>query len=122
GSVTRAVMGRLGAVYVEQGELHHAGAHRRQTLEEARQQGDRDDVAHAQIGLMQLSYEWNALEAAAQQAREAFEIGEQLADDEFLSQAALMLAQIEHARGQIAAAQQRVATLLGQLQSQRGLR
>jgi LuxR family maltose regulon positive regulatory protein len=119
---TRAIIGMLSEVYVEQGELHQAAANIRQTLAEARQQGDRDDVAHAQISLMQLSYEWNALEAAEQQAREAFDISEQLDDTEFQAQATLMLAQIEHARGQTAAAQQRVAGLLGQLQSQRGLR
>jgi LuxR family maltose regulon positive regulatory protein len=119
---TRAIIGMLSGVYVEQGELHQAAAHMRQTLAEAREQGDHDDVAHAQISLMQLSYEWNALDAAEQQAREAFEIGEHLADDEFKAQATLMLAQIEHARGQTAAAQQRVASLLDQLQSLRALR
>jgi LuxR family maltose regulon positive regulatory protein len=119
---TRAISGMLGAVYVEQGELHQAAAYMRQTLSEARQHDDRDDVAHAQIGLMPLAYEWNALDEAEQQAREAFEIGEQLADQEFQSQAQLMLAQIEHARGQIDAAQQRLISLLGQIQPQRGLR
>jgi len=121
-SFTRAIIGMLSAVYVEQGELHQAAALMRQTLAEARQQGDRDDVVHAQIGLMQLSYEWNALEAAEQQAREAFEIGEQLADDEFQAQAALMLAQIDHARGRTATAQQRITALLDQIQLQRALR
>jgi LuxR family maltose regulon positive regulatory protein len=121
-SFTRAIIGMLSGVYIEQGELHQAAAHMRQTLAEAREQGDRDDVAHAQLGLMQLSYEWNALEAAEQQAREAFEIGEQLADDEFQAEATLMLAQIEHARGRTTAAQQRVASLIGRLQAQRALR
>jgi LuxR family transcriptional regulator, maltose regulon positive regulatory protein len=121
-SFTRAIIGMLSGVYIEQGELHLAAAHMRQTLSEARQQGDHDDVAHAQIVLMYLSYEWNALDAAEQQAHEAFAIGEQLDDLEFQAQATLMLAQIEHARGQTAAAQQRIAALLSQLQSQRGLR
>ncbi|MEP7188950.1 MAG: hypothetical protein ABI901_07175, partial [Roseiflexaceae bacterium] len=119
---TRAIIGMLGAVYVEQGELHMAAAHMRQTLAEARQQDDRDDVAHAQGGLMQLAYEWNALDAAEQQAHETFAIGEQLDDLEFQAQATLMLAQIERARGRTAAAQQRIATLLGQIESQRALR
>jgi LuxR family transcriptional regulator, maltose regulon positive regulatory protein len=119
---TRAIIGMLSEVYIEQGELHQAAANIRQTLAQARQQGDYDDVAHAQIGMMQLSYEWNALEAAEQQAHEAFAISEQLDDLEFQAQATLMLARIEHARGQSAAAQQRVASLLDQLQSQRALR
>jgi LuxR family maltose regulon positive regulatory protein len=94
----------------------------RQTLNEARQHGDQDDVAHAQLGLMQLSYEWNSLDAAEQQAREALMIGEQLEDAEFQAQTTLMLAQIAHARGLATAAQQMVAGLLDQLQSQRALR
>ncbi len=119
---TRAIIGMLAAVYVEQGELHQAATYMRQTLAAAHQQDDRDDVGHAQIGLMQLSYEWNALEAAEQQAREAFAIGEQLDDLEFQAQATLMLAQIEHARARTDAALQRITRLLDQIGSQRALR
>ncbi|MEO7910854.1 MAG: LuxR C-terminal-related transcriptional regulator, partial [Roseiflexaceae bacterium] len=119
---TRAIIGMLSAVYVEQGELHLAATHMQQTLAEARQQDDRDDVAHAQGGLMQLAYEWNTLDTAEQQALETLAIGQQMDDLEFQAQAMLMLAQLEHARGQTDAAQQRIATLLDQIGSQRALR
>jgi LuxR family transcriptional regulator, maltose regulon positive regulatory protein len=116
---TRAIIGMLSAVYIEQGELHLAAAQTRQTLAEARQLGDRDDVGHAQIILMTLAYQWNMLDDAELRAREAFEIGAQLDDMAFQAYATLMLAQIECARGQVVAAKRRVAALIDQLQALR---
>jgi ATP/maltotriose-dependent transcriptional regulator MalT len=112
---TRATTNMLAGVYVEQGELHRAAVCYRQVLAEAREQEDRDDIGHAQLGLAQLFYEWNELEAAQQAAQEAFDLGQQLADEEFRTQAILVLARVEHARGESTSAQQRLAALLSQM-------
>jgi LuxR family transcriptional regulator, maltose regulon positive regulatory protein len=115
---TRATTNTLAGVYFEQGELHRAAACYRQVLAEARAQEDRDDIAHAQLGLAQLFYEWNELESAQQAAQEAFDLGQQLADEEFRTQAILVLARVEHARGESTSAQQRFAAFLSQMPPQ----
>jgi LuxR family transcriptional regulator, maltose regulon positive regulatory protein len=112
---TRATTNMLAGVYFERGELHRAAVCYRQVLAEARAQEDRDDIGHAQLGLAQLFYEWNELEAAQQAAQEVFDLGQQLADEEFRTQATLVLARVEHARGESTSAQQRLAALLSQM-------
>jgi LuxR family maltose regulon positive regulatory protein len=108
----RATIAMLGGVYFEQGKLHEAAMRYRQVLHEAREQEDRDDIAHALLGLIHISYEWNDLSTAEQQAQEALELGELLADEAFQLQAALMLARIQNARGQTSTAQQCLDALL----------
>jgi LuxR family maltose regulon positive regulatory protein len=108
----RATTAMLSGVYIEQGKLHEAAIGYRQVLHEAREQEDRDDIAHALLGLIHISYEWNDLSTAEQQAQEVLELGELLADEAFQLQAALMLARIQHARGQTSTAQQRLDALL----------
>ncbi len=73
------------------------------------------DKSRALLGLAQLSYEWNALEEAWQQAQEALDLGTGLMDATLQVQAALVLAAIEQARGQTAAAGQRLHALFARL-------
>ncbi len=119
---TRATGGMICGVLVEQGRLHEAAAQGQRLLAEARACGDRDDIGHALAGLMQISYEWNTLDAAEQEAQAAHEAGTQLGDEEFQAQAALLLAQLDQARGQTAAALRRTAGLLAWLQPHPSLR
>lgn len=112
----RATLGMLSEVYVEQGLLHQALRNCRQLLAEARAQLDWDDVANALLGCAALDYRWNALEQAEQTALEAQQIGVQYREQEFVVHAALLLAQIEHARGQSGAARRRLGELIDRLQ------
>lgn len=116
---TRANTGMLSQISFEQGELHRSSGYLRQMLAEAREEGDRDDIAHAQLGLAQLSYEWNDLQAAERQAQEAFDLGRQFANEEFQVQATLILVRVEHARGETGPALQRLASLLSRLPPRR---
>jgi LuxR family maltose regulon positive regulatory protein len=105
----------LGKIYYEQAALHRAEGIYRQVLALARGAGDSDDTAHALQGLAAVAYEHNEVATAEQQAREALDIGKQLADTELQVEAALLLAQVEHARGQSQAALQRCASLSSML-------
>ncbi len=115
----RSGMVLLGAVYFGQGELHLATEHCRQALTEAREVGDGDDIGPTQLGLAQILYEWNELEAAGQAAQEAYDLGVQLAYPRLQVQAALMLVRVQHAQGQTRLAQQRLAALMAQVLPQR---
>jgi LuxR family transcriptional regulator, maltose regulon positive regulatory protein len=108
----RATRGMLSGVSIEQGELRYACEQLRQIQAEARVQEDRDDIAHTQLGLAQIMYQWNDLQAAEQAAHETLEIGEAMQVEEFLFRATLRLALIEHARGQSIQAQQRLISWL----------
>jgi LuxR family maltose regulon positive regulatory protein len=77
--------------------------------------GDLFDKANALLGLAGLSYEWNVLETAEQQAQEALDLGTCLADENLQAQASLVLAAIEQARGQAAEAQQQLHALFARL-------
>lgn len=101
----------LGKIYYEQAALHRAEGIYRQVLALARGAEDGDDTAHALQGLAAVAYEHNELATAEQQAQEARDIGKQIADTELQVEAALLLARIEHARGQSQAALQRCASL-----------
>ena len=105
----------LSMVCFEQGELHLSAEYYRQMLEEARKAEDQDDIGQASLGLALLSYEWNDLLTAEQQAQEALECGQLLASHEFQVQSTLLLARIEHARGQTRSAQQRCTALQARL-------
>ncbi|QBD76116.1 hypothetical protein EPA93_08880 [Ktedonosporobacter rubrisoli] len=113
----RAAGGILGGVYLEQGELHYAAEQFRQIEAEARAQEDRDDIAHMQLGLTQIEYQWNQLDATEQAAREMLEIGEQLNVEEFQALATARLALVEHAKGQSTQAQQRLTAWLAHHQT-----
>lgn len=113
----RAAGGILSGVYLEQGELHYAAERFRQIQAEARTQGDRDDIAHTQLGLTQIEYQWNHLDAAEWAACEMLEIGEQLNVEEFQALATARLALVEHACGQSTPAQQRLIVWLARHQT-----
>ena len=102
----------LGRTYFEHGEMHLAAEYFRQILASARPEQDFDDIGDAQLGLARISYEWNQLADAEQQALEAFELGERLANEELCVQASLILARVEQVQGQSVQAQQRCWTLL----------
>lgn len=110
-ALTRANAAMLHVVTFERGELHRAEEFFRQMLAEARRENDRDDIAHAQLFLAQIHYEWNDLQLADQEAGEALELGQYLGNEEFQMQAALLQARIEQARGSTEIALQRCAQL-----------
>jgi LuxR family maltose regulon positive regulatory protein len=108
----RATRGMLSGMFVEEGALRYAAEQFRQMLAEARAQEDHDDIAHTQLGLARILYEWNQLAEAEQSAREGEALGEQLQEEEFLYMAALRLARIEQARGQSEQARERLSAWL----------
>lgn len=108
----RASRGMLSGVSVEQGELHHAAEQFHQVQAEARVQEDYDDIAHTQLGLAQIAYQWNNLEEARRATQEALEIGNRMNMEEFQALATARLALIEHAQGQTAQARQRLQAWL----------
>lgn len=113
---TRATSALLGEVCIEQGTLRLAAEYYRQMLSEAREQEDLNDIGHAQVGMAQLFYEWNELAEAEHALQEAADIGKLLAHEELQVQAALLQARIASARGQVASAGQRYASLLARMQ------
>ncbi len=106
----RVVQLALGEVCRGQGELHQAAEHYHQVLAEAGE--DPTDRAKALLGLAQLAYTWNDLEAADRHAQAALDLGQQLADRAIEAQASLLLARVQHAYGQTTPALQRLAMLL----------
>ncbi|MDQ2904143.1 MAG: hypothetical protein M3Y81_11385, partial [Chloroflexota bacterium] len=98
-AIMRANTVLLSRVYYEHGELHLAARHSREMLVSARQEQDYDDIGDAQLGLAQISYEWNDLAAAQQQATEALEMGQRLANEEVQVEATLVLVRIKQAQG-----------------------
>ncbi len=101
----------LGKVYYEQAALHKAEELYHQVLALAREAHDDHDTVHALQSLAAIAYEHNELATAEQQAREALDIGEQIANTEQQVEAGLLLAHVEHARGQREAALRRCASL-----------
>ena len=108
----RASRGMLSWVSIEQGELYHAAEQFRQMQAEARVQEDYDDMAHTQLGLAQIAYQWNNLEEARRAAQEVLEIGERMGMEEFQALSTVRLALIEHAQGQTVQARQRLLSWL----------
>jgi LuxR family maltose regulon positive regulatory protein len=114
----RATLLALAEAYRLQGALRQAAELYRAVLRTAGE--DLFDTGKALLGLAQLSYEWNALEEAAQEAQEALDLGTDLMDATLQVQAALVLAAIEQGRGQTAAAQQRLHSLFAGLSAGKG--
>jgi LuxR family maltose regulon positive regulatory protein len=115
----RANLVMLSVVCFEQGELHLASEYYQRMFREAREDNDLDDIGQSCLGLSQLSYEWNDLPAAEQQAQEAFEMGRLIANYDYQVQTTLLLARIEHKPGQQTAAQHRCIALLARLSTQK---
>lgn len=102
----------LAMVHLEQGALHLASDGFHRVVQEAREVGDREDLVPALIGLAQLAYEWNDLEAAEQAAQEAWDVSEQAENREGLVRSAFVLARIWFLQGQKLLVQQRLTSLL----------
>lgn len=111
-ALLRANSALLNLVSYEQGHLRQAAEFFHQMYAEAREEDDHDDIAHSSLLLAWLSYEWNNLQEAEQQAQETLRLGQQIGNEEFQIQAELVLARVEHARGQKVQAQQRCLALL----------
>jgi LuxR family maltose regulon positive regulatory protein len=116
----RAALLTLGEVYVAQaylGQAQHLYEHVLATAGD-----DRFDQALALIGLAKLAYEWNDLAFAERRIAEAQAIGNQIVDqmgrqlveDALLIPAALLLANVQHARGELEQARQTLHDLSGQ--------
>jgi LuxR family maltose regulon positive regulatory protein len=116
---TRATITMLGEVYYAQGTLQQAAGYFRLVLEQAREREDLDDICHALLGLANLSYEWNDLDGAWGAAQETLDLGELLGHEAHRAQATIMLARVQHARGQTVQAQQQLAGLLARIQPAR---
>jgi LuxR family maltose regulon positive regulatory protein len=105
----RATTNMLARAFFEQGELHRSCTYYQGALHEAREgYVHSDDMAYALCGLAHISYERNELEMARQQAEEALAIGLYLEQEFHEVQATLLLARIQHAHGETAAARQRL--------------
>ncbi len=109
----RATLLALGETCLLEGALHQAAAYFREVSASAGE--DLFDKAKALLGLARLSYEWNALEEARQEAEEALDLGTCLADESVQTQASLVLTEIAHARGAREHAQQQLHALLAQM-------
>ncbi|GHP00103.1 LuxR family transcriptional regulator [Reticulibacter mediterranei] len=114
--LTRGLLLLIGACNYVLGELQQAHEYYQQVLSAARRQSDREVLARALLGLANIAFEWNDLAHSEQQVGEALALApEDLSD--LRNDAALQLAQIAHARGQITSAQQQIAVLLARLQT-----
>jgi len=112
----RATANMLARAFFEQGELHHSFEYYQRTLHKAREEyAHSDDIAYALFGLALISYERNELEMAWQQAEEVLTIGQSLEKEFHEVQANLLLARIQHVRGETVAARQRLDALLARL-------
>ena len=117
----RATKGMLSAASFELGALRQASTLYRQMQSEARAQEDSDDIAHTQLGLAHIAYQWNNLEEARRAAQEALEIGEQMEVEEFQALANARLALVDHALGDADQARQRLNTWLTRGQTPKSL-
>lgn len=95
-----ATTNMLATVFFEQGALSRAAEYYQRALGEARERMYSDDMGYALLGLARIAYERNELEAAQQQAEEVLAIGKSLAHEGHEIQATLLLARVQHARGE----------------------
>ena len=111
--LSRATTNMLARAFFERGELHRPFEYYQEALHKAREgHAHSDDMAHTLFGLARISYERNELEVAWQQAEEVLAISQSLAQEFHEVQATLLLARIQHARGETAAARRRLDSLL----------
>jgi len=108
--VTLIATWNLGQLYREQGQLHQAAQVYRHALNFVDQQSEANRqslwslTGRLHIGLAELMFQWNDLEAAEQQATLGIKLGEQEQESSALTGGYLVLAQIEQARGNSVAA------------------
>jgi LuxR family maltose regulon positive regulatory protein len=73
------------------------------------------DKGWALLGLARLSYEWNTLASAEQEAQAAYQLGVRLDDEALQVAAALVQLRAQHARGRTAHAQQQLYALIARI-------
>jgi LuxR family maltose regulon positive regulatory protein len=105
----------LAALCALQGKLRESAMLYQKVLDSAGD--DLADQSQALLGLARLAYEWNEMDTAETQAREALSISALVGDEAHQIQAALILANIQHARGESALARQQFAALLARAQT-----
>jgi LuxR family transcriptional regulator, maltose regulon positive regulatory protein len=110
---TRAMLIVLGDMCSLHGELHQAAELYRTVLATAGE--DISDKGKVLSGLARLSYEWNNLDNAEQEAQEALDIGKLLADETLEVHASFVLARIQHVRGRTVDALHILHALLAQI-------
>src|SRR5260221_1367090 len=111
--LSRATTNMLARVLFEQGELHRPFEYYQGVRNLAGEgYAHSDDIAHAIFGLARISYERNELDMAWQQAEEVLAIGQSLALEFHEVQAILLLARVQHPRGETAKARLRLDALL----------
>ncbi|QBD77154.1 tetratricopeptide repeat protein [Ktedonosporobacter rubrisoli] len=106
----RAIRLELGELYIQQGELRRAAETYQPIPAEAGE--DFFDRGKSLLGLAQLSYEGNMLDAASEEAQAARDLGQRLLDDGIQIRAGLVLAQVQYARGYAEQANQQIAELV----------
>ncbi len=109
---TLAAIGVLGEVCYQQGEYDQAVYYFEQALRDAvGDEGMLDDQSNALCGLSAIAYERDDLQAAEQYAARALELGQRRHEEKRQVEASLILAQVQHARGQTPQAQSRLQAL-----------
>jgi LuxR family maltose regulon positive regulatory protein len=106
----RAIRLELGELFIQQGELRQAAETYQQVYAEAG--ADLFDRAKSLLGLAQLAYEGDRLDAASEEAEAARDLGLRLSDEEIQIRAALVLAKAQYARGDVEQAYQHLADLV----------
>ncbi len=107
---TMLSVANLSLLLFERGELQAAAALCRRVIAEAETAGALHSPALASVrgALAHVLYEWDELEAARQEARTALELGERSGHAAAVAYGSIVLARIEAARGDAAAAAQLV--------------
>ena len=112
----QAVTLSLAEIAAQQGDFDQALEYADLVMAAASPRDDMlDDQGQSALILAGVAYERDDLPAAERHAARAAEVGRQTSDETLLTQSELLLAQIEHARGQTAAAQQRLQALTARL-------
>jgi LuxR family maltose regulon positive regulatory protein len=111
GNVYMAVLAlcNLAQLHVTQAELHRAAELYRQALQLVDHQPAQDgarlpNTGRAHVGLGEILYQWNDLDAATHHLQQGLELGRQHNDAITLMNGYLALAQVEQARGHVNAA------------------
>jgi LuxR family maltose regulon positive regulatory protein len=105
-------------VCLQRGELRQAQTIYQQILDEIGANPEfSDDRGHALAGLAGLNYEWNDLNRAEEQAREAITIARKLNAGEILTPAVQVLARVLYARGETVQTQQLLHTALSEIKA-----
>jgi len=112
---TLAATSVLAEICYQQGELEQAAQYYQQELDSKVGGGEMlDDQSYGLYGLSRIAYENDDLEAAEQQATQAIQLAKQRHSEQLQVQAALILCQVQHARGQTAHARSELQSLAAQ--------